>query len=120
MDGVTHKGKLNKQELADLYEQSSIMAYPSTFPETQCQAVLDAQYHGCIPVTSSLGALQETNNGGYTLPPDVPMTSNHYLAILIGAREQVSEGRRLAAREFASVYTWKALYKRINSEILGV
>lgn len=119
MKGVTHVGKLNKQQLADLYEEASIMAYPSIFPETQCLVVGDALAHGCIPVTTSLGALQETNNGGYILHPDINSTSNNYLKRLIFARSEITEDSRLGAKRIAEQYAWGSLYKKINSEILN-
>lgn len=120
MKGITHVGKLGKPELARLYEQASLMAYPSTFPETQCLVVLDALAHGCVPVTSALGALQETNIGGYMLPPDADMSANNYLKLLLDARENVNEGRRVAARAIAEAYRWESLYPAVKREILGL
>lgn len=118
LKGVTHVGKLSKGGLADLYEKASVLAYPSTYPEVQCMTVTEAMDHGCVPVTSSLGALQETNTAGFTLPPDVPFTPNAYLDLLVGARYEVTEGIREAAREMAKSYYWEALVPGIMERIL--
>lgn len=60
IEGVTIKGNLKQDILAEELLQSSILAYPNTFAETSCISILEAQAAGCVPVTTSLGALPET------------------------------------------------------------
>lgn len=117
--GVTHVGKLSKKELAELYERASLLAYPSIFPEVQCMSVTESASHGCLPVTTGLAALQETNTTGWQLPPDFKATSNNYLQLLLAARKNISEAQRQHGRELASCYFWEALLPDIEQHILG-
>jgi glycosyltransferase involved in cell wall biosynthesis len=60
-------GSLGQRELAALYKQSKVWAYPSAatptkamFPEIHCISAVEAQAAGCIPVCADYGALKET------------------------------------------------------------
>lgn len=57
--GVTLHKPLPKRELAVLLSQSRVMAYPNTFAETFCMAVLEGQAAGLPTVTTKLGGLCE-------------------------------------------------------------
>lgn len=60
LPNVFFHGNVLQKELAREFMKSSILAYPNTFAETSCITALEAQAAGCVPVTSSLGALPET------------------------------------------------------------
>ncbi len=59
IEGVKWLGGLKHADLIKEIEKSKCLLYPSTFPETCCHVVNLALHAGCIPVTSSLGALAE-------------------------------------------------------------
>ncbi|MCB0354636.1 MAG: glycosyltransferase family 4 protein [Bdellovibrionales bacterium] len=58
--GVVCHGNVRQDLLAQEFQKSTVLAYPSSFAETSCITALEAIAAGCIPVTSKLGALPET------------------------------------------------------------
>lgn len=67
-DGVTDHGRLSYDDIAKEYLKSSIWVYPTEFTEISCITGMKAQAAGCIPVTTTVAALNETVQYGTKLP----------------------------------------------------
>ena len=63
LPGVVYRGSIPNEELRKELPDFDILAYPSTFEETSCIAVIEALATGLRVITSSIGALPETTEG---------------------------------------------------------
>lgn len=60
LPGVTNLGRIGHQEVARLYQEASIFAYPTAFYEIDCISARKAQAAGAFPVVTDFAALDET------------------------------------------------------------
>ncbi len=58
--GIVNRGRLSHKEVAHMYKQARIFAYPTEFYEIDCISARKAQAAGAIPVTTDFAALNET------------------------------------------------------------
>lgn len=69
--GVTEHGRIGKEELKKVREQCGVWAYPTYFEEINCITALECQNDGLVPVTTALGALNETARHGILIPLEI-------------------------------------------------
>ena len=69
LPGVIYRGSIPNDELRKELPSFDILAYPNTFEETSCIAVIEALSAGLRVVTSNLGALPETTEGWAKMYP---------------------------------------------------
>lgn len=69
LEGVVYRGSISNEELRKELPTFDILAYPNTFEETSCIAVIEALSAGLRVVTSNLGALPETTEGWARMYP---------------------------------------------------
>jgi len=65
--GVTDYGRVTHEQIATEYLKSSIWVYPTEFTEISCITGMKAQAAGCVPVTTTVAALNETVQHGVKL-----------------------------------------------------
>jgi glycosyltransferase involved in cell wall biosynthesis len=91
LEGVEYMGSVPQPELAAALRGTMVLAYPNTFAETSCIAVMEAMAAGCRVVTSNLGALADTTMGFADLvevDPGFYLYRETYMQTLINVLKQ--------------------------------
>ena len=81
--GVELRDRVSQKDVAKLYLEANIFAYPTLFPEIDCISAKKAQACGAIPVTTNFGALDESVQFGVKIevPSEIPNTNDYGLDI---------------------------------------
>ena len=119
LEGVVYRGSIPNQELRQELPTFDILAYPNTFEETSCIAVIEALATGLRVVTSNLGALPETTEGWARMYPymmDPALHVDRFSRILEEEIQKMREGildKQLKQQSTVYTSTWSWNY-RIN------
>ena len=102
--GVRYVGSVPQPRLAEELKSATILAYPNTFPETSCIAVMEAMAAGLLVVTSDLGALPETTMGfGRLVAPAADQAGmTGFMERFVDRLKGVLRDRAAAPTEFAA------------------
>jgi predicted O-linked N-acetylglucosamine transferase (SPINDLY family)/glycosyltransferase involved in cell wall biosynthesis len=116
-EGVEYVGPVSQKAIAAALVAADVHAYPSTFPETSCIAVMESMAAGSLIVSIRVGAIEETAAGFASLmeaPADANSLAQRYAEHLVrtldeAARDPAALAARLAAqRRFAlENYRWE-------------
>lgn len=131
--GVTEHGKIGHQELAHVMQRTSVWSYPCcTSSETYCITAVKCQASGMIPVTSRIGALNETV---HPEAPNIPLIRTNddilaYKELLLSTLRRIRDAdpeeikkERLKYINFAQKFTWEScidkwlqLYSQVSTK----
>jgi glycosyltransferase involved in cell wall biosynthesis len=114
LDGVVYRGTIPNGELREELHTFDILAYPNTFEETSCIAVIDALSAGLRVVTSNLGALPETTEGWARMYPYLANPEIHALKFAGILDEEITKIKNgeldshleLQKQTYASKWSW--------------
>ena len=96
LSGVVYRGSIANEKLRQELPEFDILAYPNTFEETSCIAVIEALSAGLRVVTSALGALPETTEGWarmYSYLPNPELHAETFAKILGEEIELIRENK---------------------------
>ena len=123
LEGVVYRGSIANEDLRKELPTFDILAYPNTFEETSCIAVIEALSAGLRVVTSNLGALPETTEGWarmYTYKVDGETHAQYFSTVLEQEILAIRQGRlsnhlQDQARYYGSKWSWENRIKEWNN-----
>lgn len=111
--GITHHGRVGKEELGQIRKTCGIWVYPSYFAEINCITALECQRDGLVPVTMNDFALKETVGSGFKIEGDIydEETQEAYLQSLLAVMGDnvLYEKESKEAKAFAKEYGWDTI-----------
>lgn len=120
LPGIIYRGSIPNEELRKELPSFDILAYPNTFEETSCIAVIEALSAGLRVITSNLGALPETTEGYARVYPylmDKEKHANYFSKILSEEMELIrSNGFDYTKQinEYSEKWSWDRRIKEWN------
>jgi len=118
--GVTEYGKVGHEHLASIMKNTSVWAYSANIQgmgETFCITAIKCQAAGCIPVTTRIGALNETVHIEAPSSPNIISMESvqQYKEILLKTLGRIRDTdndiiktERQKYKDFAMQFTWSA------------
>ena len=114
-------GHLPKREFYELLSNCAYMVYPTNFPEISCISAIEAQYNGCLVITTDEFAMSETVKSD----TKVKVTDDYgtldyvtkFLAHLDKYQDDVYEAEVAKAKKAILPYAWERVAKSWDSEI---
>ena len=127
---VDFVGKVDRLELVKYQLASEILLYPCTYEELFCVSVAECSVAGAYPLTSSKGALIDTNRWGTIIEgdPESPDFTANFVAravsLLTKERPFLKEQQEFMAEEARKQFSWKRIAEEWyelfeNGRILG-
>lgn len=131
--GIEVVGRLPQHEVAKLYLEGNILAYPTEFAEIDCISVRKAQAGGCFPITTDFSATRETNvhgtkvisfknndtwtkPGKWTFGIEDEKTKEDWVDAVV-KQLQKPVGDRSEMQEWATDFTWDKIAQQWNEQI---
>lgn len=85
--GVHWHGRIGQRDLTREWLKAGLWVFPSTYPESSCASVMEAQALGAIPITHPLWGLAENTKWGTLItggdPYSDPLTQARYVAEIV-------------------------------------
>lgn len=91
LEDVVYRGTVSNEELRNELPTFDILAYPNTFEETSCIAVIEALSAGLRVVCPNLGALPETTEGWARMYPYLANKKLHALKFADILEEEIQK-----------------------------
>jgi glycosyltransferase involved in cell wall biosynthesis len=118
--GVTVHGRVSHEELAKAMLETQVWAYPTEFTEIHCITALKAQEAGCYPVTTNVGALNETVQSGTKIRTRKIYTDTYqqdkFIAAVVTALKEERTGLPVANTDWSDVaQQWDSVIKEKQS-----
>ena len=111
---INHRGKLNKNDLYALMEQTEYWLYTCTFAETSCITALEMLASNIVCIYYPVAALVDTL-GDY----GIPVNRGEEIVTLMELTEEKKRDIRIRGKEYAKLCSWKHRYKKWE-KMLGI
>lgn len=122
-EGIVYRGFSTNESLRNELPTFDILAYPSTFEETSCIAVIEAISAGLRVVTSNIGALPETTEGWGRMYPYLVNKNKHAEVFAKILEEEINKVRngeldyylQVQQNIYAPKWSWDERVKEWNT-----
>lgn len=125
-EGIEHLGRVSHEKLHKLMEESDVLAYPCSYPETSCIVAMKAQALGAIPAVVASGALKETVQYGFKQAPETDedgitmQCAREWTEGLVKLLKDPKKDRiRERMQTYATTLTWENVAKDWSTNLLS-